>query len=304
MPLLALPPQSVATPGGFDYVTVDAARHRVYAAHGGARTLLVVDADSGAVLKQITVGPMAGSAIDPATGHVFTGNGHDDSLSEVDPVSGAVLRSVSVQGPVDAIAFDPVLGRIYGDEDDGTRIFVIDSHTFKEIGVVALPGHKPEYIQIDPATHAVYQNISDPDPHVSAIAIIDPHTLTVARTIPTPDLQNNHPLQYDSVHHVLLVAGENQLLDVYDLTGRRLYQMPYPYRVDQCSYDASRGWLACAGSGVTLIAFDGSGAPHVLAHLDGARGLHTCAIDPASGTIFAVWSDAQGAYVGRFVYQP
>jgi hypothetical protein len=304
MPLIALPPQSVGTPGGFDYVTLDATRRRVYAAHGGAQSLLVVDADTGAVLKQITVGPMAGSAVDPSDGHVFTGNGRADSLSEVDPVAGTVLRTVNVQGPVDAIAFDPVLGRIYGDEDDGTRIFVIDARTFKEIATITLPGHKPEYIQIDPTTHEIYQNISDPDPHVSAIAVVDPHALSVTRTIPTSDLQNNHPLQYDAVHRVLLVAGENQLLDVYDLSGRQLYQLPYPYRVDQCDYDASRGWLACAGGGITLIAFDGRSAPRILAHLDGARGLHTCAIDPRTGTIFGVWSDAQGSYVGRFVYRP
>ncbi|MGH7736631.1 MAG: YncE family protein [Candidatus Tyrphobacter sp.] len=304
MPLTALPPQPVPGAGYFDYVTVDAARNRVYAAHGGAHALLVVDAGTGAVLKQITVGPMAGSAIDPATGNVFTGNGHGDSLSEVDPVAGTVLRSVAVQGPVDAIAYDPALHRIYGDEDDGTRIFVIDSRTFKEIAVIALPGHKPEYIQVDPQTHEIYQNISDPSPQVSAIAVIDPQTLKVVRTIPTPDLSDNHPLQFDARDRLLIVAGENGRLDVYDLSGRRRYSIAYPYRVDQCSFDESRGWLACAGSGITLVSFDGSSAPHIIAHIDGDRGLHTCAIDPATGVIFAVWGSAQGAYVGRFVYRP
>ncbi len=305
MPLIALPPQGITGSAGFDYVTVDAARRRVYAAHGGAQSLLVVDADTGAVLKQITVGPMHGSAPDPQSGNVYTGNGSDDSVSEVDPVSGTVLRSVQVQGPVDAIAYDPTLARIYADEDDGTRIFVIDARTFKEIGTVMLPGHKPEYIQVDPVTHGVYQNISDPSPLVSAIAIVDAHALRVVRTIPTPDLQNDHPLQYDAVHHMLIVLGENNVLDVYDIGGKRLFQAAYPYGVDQCSDDTSRGWIACAGGGgITLIAFDGSSTPRILAHLDVAKSVHTCAIDPATGTIFAVWSDASGSsYVGRFVYR-
>lgn len=305
MPLTALPPQTVPGPAGwFDYVTVDAARRRVYAAHGDTQTLLIVNADTGIVLKQVKLSRMSGVAVNPANGHVYTGNSRSDSLSEVDPVAGTVVRTVHVQGPVDAIAFDPVLDRIYGDEDDGTQIFVIDAKTFKEIGRVALPGHKPEYIQVNPVTHAIYQNIADSDPHVSAIAVIDPHTLKVARTIPTPDLRGNHPLQYDAVHHVLLVAGENRLLDVYDLAGKRLYQLPYPYGVDQCSYDASRGWLACAGNGITLVGFDGHSPPRILAHIAGVRALHTCAIDPKTGTIFGVWSDAKGSYVGRFVYTP
>ncbi|MBV9737882.1 MAG: hypothetical protein JO177_06895, partial [Candidatus Eremiobacteraeota bacterium] len=80
-------PQHVPVIGGFDYVTVDAAHRRVYAAHGGSRSLLVVDADSGKILGQVRVGPMSGVAVDPVTGHVFTGNGTWRNLSEVDPVS-------------------------------------------------------------------------------------------------------------------------------------------------------------------------------------------------------------------------
>ena len=45
----ALPPQPVPVFSGFDYVTIDAQRRRVYAAHGGSKALLIVDADSGKV---------------------------------------------------------------------------------------------------------------------------------------------------------------------------------------------------------------------------------------------------------------
>ena len=89
------------------------------------------------------------------------------SVSEVDPESQQILRTAIVDGPVDAIAYDPDLGRIYADEDDGTRIFVVDRKTFKQIAVVKLPGHKPEYIQVDPETHDVYQNISSSDSAVT-----------------------------------------------------------------------------------------------------------------------------------------
>jgi DNA-binding beta-propeller fold protein YncE len=61
----------------FDYVAVDAARNRVYAAHTGSQTLLVVDGTSGSVLGQVNVGPMHGVAIDPADGSVYTGDGTD-----------------------------------------------------------------------------------------------------------------------------------------------------------------------------------------------------------------------------------
>ncbi len=289
-------PHSVTPGGGFDYVTVDAARRRVYAAHGGGGGLLIADASNGSVLGIVKVGPMAGVAVDPATGHVFTGNGRSRSVSEVDPVSQTVLRTVAVDGPVDAIAYDSQLKRIYADEGDGTRIFVIDAATFRQIATVALPGHKPEYVQVDPETHDVYQNISSDDPAVSQIAVIDPSSLRVARTIPTPFLQSNHPLQYDALHHMLLVAGENGTLAVFDRSGKLLHKVVYPGRVDQCSWEPSRGWLACAGGGITLYSFDGTSDPKLLATLQVAPGLHTTAIDPSTGTIWAVWSDrATGA---------
>ncbi|MGA8574750.1 MAG: YncE family protein [Candidatus Cybelea sp.] len=299
-------PQTVTPGGGFDYVTVDAARGRVYAAHGGGGGLMVADAGTGNVIGIVKVGPMAGVAVDDATGHVFTGNGTGNSVSEVDPVAQTILHTVAVAGPVDAIAYDPALKRIYADEDDGTRIFVIDATTFKQIATVTLPGHKPEYIQVDPETHDVYQNITSNDPATSQIAIVDPTSLRVVRSIPTPFLTSNHPLQYDAVHHALFVAGENNVLAVYDRAGNLLHRVAYPSKVDQCSWEPSRGWLACAGSGITLYSYDGTADPKLLATLPVAPGLHTTAIDPKTGTIWAVWSDhATGAAsIQGFTYKP
>ncbi|MFY9662936.1 MAG: YncE family protein [Candidatus Cybelea sp.] len=299
-------PQPVTPGGGFDYVAVDGARGRVYAAHGGGGGLLIADSATGKEIGIVKVGPMAGVAVDFKTGHVFTGNGRGRSVSEVDPVTKTILRTVAVDGPVDAIAYDPVLGRIYADEDDGTRIFVIDAATFKQIAVVALPGNKPEYVQVDPETRDVYQNISSDDTSVSRIAVIDPTTFKVVRSIATPFIKSDHPLQYDAADHVLLVAGENNVLAVFDRSGKLLHRVTYPSRVDQCSWDPSRAWLACAGGGITLYSYDGATDPKLLATRPIAQGVHTTAIDPKTGTIWVVWSDrATGAAsIQGFTYKP
>jgi DNA-binding beta-propeller fold protein YncE len=306
MPIVPIAaPQAVTPGGGFDYVAVDGARRRVYAAHGGAGGLLIADADTGKVLGSVPVGPMHGVAVDPSTGHVFTGNGTNKTVSEVDPVARKILRSVSVDGPVDAIAYDPALGRIYADEDDGTRIFVIDSTSFTVVGTVILPGHKPEYVQVDPETHDVYQNIASDDPTMSQIAVVDPNTFAVRRSIPTPILTSNHPLQYDALDHALLVAGENDILAVYDRSGSLARRTPYPGHLDQCSWEPSRRWLACAGAGLTLYSYDGSSDPKLLGMLPMTPGPHTTAIDPQTGTIWAVWSGAGGsAWIQGFRYKP
>ncbi|MBV8726848.1 MAG: hypothetical protein JO233_03610 [Candidatus Eremiobacteraeota bacterium] len=298
MPIVPVdPPQRVPVIGGFDYVTVDAARRRVYAAHGGSRSLLVVDADSGKILGQVRVGPMAGVAVDPASGHVFTGNGTWRSVSEVDPVALKELRSVDVPGDIDAIAYDAQSGRILADEDDGTHIYVIDAKTFKRIGSIILPGHKPEYLAINAKARELYQNIDN----LSEVAVVDLRTLKVRRIIKTPSLQHNHPLQYDSVFDQILVGGINGKLDVYSSSGKLLQELDVPQRIDQCDVDAQHHLLACAGSGkITLIKTDASAAPQIVGQVDVAPGMHTLAIDPQTGTIWAVWATQDGDFIQQF----
>ena len=298
MPIVPVdPPQRVPVIGGFDYVTVDAARRRVYAAHGGSRALLVVDADNGKILGQVRVGPMAGVAVDPASGHVFTGNGTWRSVSEVDPVALKELRSVDVPGDIDAIAYDAQSGRILADEDDGTHIYVIDAKTFKRIGSIILPGHKPEYLAINAKARELYQNIDN----LSEVAVVDLRTLKVRRIIKTPSLQHNHPLQYDSVFDQILVGGINGKLDVYSSSGKLLQELDVPQRIDQCDVDAQHHLLACAGSGkITLIKTDASAAPQIVGQVDVAPGMHTLAIDPQTGTIWAVWATQDGDFIQQF----
>jgi DNA-binding beta-propeller fold protein YncE len=300
VPIVAVTqPVPVSQPGGFDYVAVDSARGKVYAAHPGGGGLLVADADTGNEIAIIPVGSMHGLAIDAETGHVFTGNGERASVSEVDPDSQQILRTAIVDGPVDAIAYDPVLGRIYADEDDGTRIFVVDTKTFKQIAVIKLPGHKPEYIQVDPETHDIYQNIATDN----EIAVIDPHTLKVKRLIPTPQLKNNHPLQYDARDHVLIAAGENNVLAIYDRSGKLLHQVALPEHVDQCDWEPTHNWIACAGGGVTLFSFDGTSAPKLLDDSKVNTHAHTTAIDPKTGTIWLVYGDATSANIQGFTFK-
>jgi len=294
------PPVPVPMTGGFDYVAVDAAHRRVYAAHTGANSLLIVNADTGAVIHQIKVGPMHGVAYNAAGTKVYTGNGDDKSVSESDPATFAVLRTVSVAGPVDAIAYDESNGHIYADEDDGTQMFVIDAKTMKQIGTVKLPGHKPEYLAVDPVSHVVYQNIAD----LSEVARVDPATLAVASTIKTPELTNNHPLQYDAGLKTIVVGGANGVLSVYDSTGKKLFQTEMPAHIDQCDLDQGTHLLACAGgTGLAVYQISADAAPKLVGKYSGTMHVHTVAFDQKTHDVWAVFAaegSPKGDYVQRF----
>ncbi|HVA38124.1 MAG TPA: YncE family protein [Candidatus Dormibacteraeota bacterium] len=291
------PPARVPIISGFDYVTVDAARRRVYAAHTGSSALLVIDADTGNVRGQVRVGPMHGVAVDPRSGMVYTGDGIADAVSEVDPRTLREVARVAVPGPVDALIFDPGLDRLYADEDGASSVFVIDAKTMRQIGTISLPGHDPEYPAVDPKTETLYQNLNGDD----AFAMIDPQTLQVTALIETPQLRHNHPLQFDAVLDELIVGGKNGVLSVYAPDGRHVADGRMQRGVDQCSLDDAGRLLACAGGGeITLFALEAGKAPREVARVRTPPGVHTVAIDDRTRTVWTVWAAPNGDWVQRY----
>jgi DNA-binding beta-propeller fold protein YncE len=295
------PPAHVQTLSGFDYVTTDAARRRIFAAHTGSNALLIANADGGAILGQVRVGPLHGVAVDPANGHVYTGDGLQRTVSEVDPVAMTVVGTAAVDGTVDAIAYDPTLHRVYADEDDGTRIFVVDTLTMKETGTVQLPGHKPEYLAIDAKTHELYQNIDD----LGEIVVVDPQSLKVVRTISTPVIQHNHPLIYDSADGVLLVGGKNSVMASYSTDGKLLGTATVPAGIDQCAFDPGTHDLVCAGSAkAAVIQVSANGALTPVGDEAVAKGVHTMSFDEKTGHLWIVWADTTGDYLQGLTLTP
>lgn len=297
----AAPPAQVPVFSGFDYVTVDAVHRRVYAAHGGSRALLIADADSGAVLGQVRVGPMRGVAFDPESGHVYTANGDDGTVTEVDPATMKVVRSVKLDASLDAMIYDAATKRLYVDEDNGSRLFVVDTATFTLAKTVKLPGSKAEYLAVDPRTHDVYQNIDD----LAEVAVIDGKSLEVTRTFKTPDLQHNHPLQFDPAYR-FIVTGGNGMLVSYAPDGTKRGSLATP-RIDQCDLDPGTHILACAGgAAITRVAIARDGTLTVVDSTPVDPGVHTLAVDPKTHAVFAVWGkrDGSGDFIQKLTPQP
>jgi hypothetical protein len=299
---VAAPPQPVQIFSGFDYVTIDEARHRAYAAHTASKRLLIVDTTTGNVTGQVDVGPMHGSAVDPVTGYVFTGNGTDKSVSKVDPVAMKVISTVDVPGAIDAIAYNPANGRIYADEDGGGSVYVIDGKTMKLIATIAMPADDLESPAIDPKSGRLYQNLANG----GGFAIVDPTTSSVITTIKTPQLEDNHPLVFSPSANQVIAGGANGVLSAYTAGGELVGSTNVQPHIDQCGTGSKGDLIVCAGRGiVTVVAAKNGSGPQVVARLDtGHAGLHTAGIDESTGDIWVVWGDAKGDWVQRLKFTP
>jgi hypothetical protein len=304
MPLIvAAPPQQVRQYGGFDYMTVDEARHRVYAAHTRSQKLLIVDAATGKVDGQVDVGPMHGVEVDPSTGNVYTGDGTDNEIREVDPVAMKVIARVMVPGNIDDIAYDPVHKRLYADQDNGTgHVYVIDTSTMKLIGTMKMPADDLEAPAIDPKTGTVYQNLADG----GGYAVIDGATMKVLRVVKTPGIKDNHPLVFSKYASQVIVGGANGVMSAYSTGDEHLGDVTVQPHIDQCSTGSQGKLIACAGKGVvSVLAVRPNAAPKMIAKLNtGHRGIHTIAIDESTNQVWVVWSDAKGDWVQQLNLRP
>jgi DNA-binding beta-propeller fold protein YncE len=303
MPIsVAAPPQPVPIFSGFDYVTIDEARHRAYAAHPSSKRLLIVDTSNGRVLGQVDVGPMHGLVVDDRTGAVFTGNGTDQTISKVDPSGMTVVSSVEVPGNIDAMAYDNARGRIYADQDGGGNVYVIDSATMKQIGTIAMPADDLESPAVDQRTGTLYQNLANG----GGYAIVDPATLKVIKTVKTPQLEKNHPLVFAQAANQVIVGGINGIISAYAPDGTHAGDAKVQPHIDQCSVGSKGRLVVCAGRGIVSVIRAESGmAPRVVGTLDtGHAELHTVGIDDRTGDIWVVYPDGRGDWVQKLHWTP
>ncbi len=233
-------PQPLAQRGPFAALTIDAARRRVFAA--GARSVAVLDADSGKLLATVRLGGVRSLALEPLGGHVFAGTG-DGKITEIDPDRKTIVRSVDAGGAVEDMVDDAVTGRLYVDGAARSELSVFDTGSFSRGKPVALPGRAPAHFVADPVTRELYVTFAD-RPEIS---IVDPQGGSIRSSFPTPGLAGRRVLRIDETFGQIAVAGANGILDIYDRAGTRRFRIAIPEGVAACDLDTSSHVLACTG---------------------------------------------------------
>ena len=302
-PLFCAEPLTVQDPvivpdskGGFDYLQVDAPARRLLANHTGNNTLDVLDLDSGKLLKHIPTGKAQGVAVVADAGKYYVSVSREKIVAIIDSKTLMKTGEIKLDGPSDALVYDPKNHCLYVGHDDETDLWVIDTRTDKIVASIKI-GAGPEYVIYDPESDRVFQNIKSND----TLLVIDPASNTIKETWPTAPAKNPHSLAYSRYTKRLYCGGTNGKLAILDSqTGKVVGTADIAKGVDQGVFDPDKKRIYCAcGSGFVSVLEETADGVKSLGNIKTAPGAKTIALDPKTHALWVAYADKEHSYVRK-----
>ena len=270
--------------GGWDYVSVDPAAHRLYVSH--ATRILVADITTGKVVGEIpNTDGVHGFAVAADLGRGFTSNGRANTSTIIDLKTLKPLGTVMTEGNPDAIFYEPTRKEVYTMNGNGKSSTVFDAQTGKVVATIPLKA-KPEAVVEDAAAGRLYVNLED----TSSIGVIDIKTHALVATWKLMGCDEPTGLGYDPKNHRLFSACDNEVMAVTDSTsGKVVTTAPIGAGADGAAFDPATGYA---------FASNGEDGTLTIAHLDNPNKLtvvqtvktqvsgRTMILDPTTHNLF------------------
>lgn len=284
----------------FDYVSLDAVRHRLYVSHLGANEVIVVDTDTLAVERTLRdVASVHGVLAVPSANRVFAAaTGSDQAVTYDATTLHEVARSPTGRAP-DGLAYDPDTNGVFVSNEADTTVTEIDATTGRRRGDIDIASEAGN-VAYDPTSRRILVDAQSRND----LAVIDPASRKVIERHRLPGCDHDHGLLVDTGRHRAFVAcdGNAKLLEL-DLTTfavARTFNTGDDPDVLTIDPDAHRLFVL-AESGVATIV-DTSTAPateHALGQF--APHAHSGTTDPSTHRLYVPVADVEGHPVLRVV---
>jgi DNA-binding beta-propeller fold protein YncE len=275
--------------GGWDYLTVDAARGRLFVTR--ADHVEVLDTKSGAVIGRIanTAG-VHGVALAPELKRGYTSNGRANSVTEFDYDTLAVLREVPVPGVnPDAIVYEPVSRRVLTFNGRSKNATVLDAASLTVVATLPMPD-KPEFAVSD-GHGQVFVNIES---EAGRLLAIDAAKAAVTANWLMPGCESPSGLALDPGRGRLFSVCDRNVMAITDAaSGHQVARVAIGAGPDAAAVDPARG-LAFSSNGegtLTIVRIDAADHYSVAATLPTQRGARTMALDSTTGRIYLVTAE-------------
>jgi DNA-binding beta-propeller fold protein YncE len=269
--------------GGWDYLSVDSAAHRLYVSH--ATNVVVIDTTTDRAVGEIADTPgVHGIAIAPELHRGITTNGREDKGSIVDLTTLKTLSKLDTGKNPDGMIYEPVWKEAYLFNGRGQSATVVDMEGARVVATVPLTG-KPEFAASDPEAGRVYVNLEDKN----AVAVIDAKKHTVVATWPIAPGEEASGMAMDRAKHRLFLGCGNKLMVMMDsASGKVVATVPIGEGVDAAAFDPGTrlAFASCGDGTVTIAREDSPDKLVVVQTLKTERGARTMTLDPATHRIY------------------
>jgi DNA-binding beta-propeller fold protein YncE len=274
----------VAGDGGWDYVTFDTARSRLFISR--STRVQVVDANSGQLVGEIpNTGGVHGIALAYALGKGYTSNGRDTTVTVFDFVTLAPAKSIRVTGAgPDGIMFDSASERVFTFNGHGQSATAIDAIGDTVVGTLPLGG-KPESAVAD-GTGNIFVNIEDR----STIVEFNAATLSILHTYSISPCEQPSGLAMDQAHHMLFAGCRNRIMAIIDSnTGRVIATPATDAGTDANAFDPVTGIaFSSNGAGTLTLVTQPTAGNFASENIPTARGARTMALDPKTHRVYLI----------------
>jgi DNA-binding beta-propeller fold protein YncE len=272
--------------GGWDYLSVDAARNRLFIARSD-RVLVVSTLDGSLVGTIADTEGVHGIALAPDLGRAFTSNGRANTVTVFDLATLAPLEVIAVKGEnPDAILYDPAAQRVFtfnGRSHDITAIDAHDDHVLASFPA----GGKPEFAATD-GSGRIYYNIED----AAELGVIDSRKMKRVATWALAHCESPTGLALDVAHRRLFSVCANGAMAVTDAdSGRSVATVPIGKGPDAAAFDAERGLIFSSNGAdgtLTVIHEDDADNYSVVATVPTQKSARTLALDSRTHRLYLV----------------
>lgn len=281
----------VGGPGGWDYVALDSAHHRLYVPRFDR--VMVLDLDGRTVGTIPGTEGVHGVALAPDLDRGFTSNGRSQSVTIFRPSTLQVLGRMQAtgEGP-DAILYDPFTRRVFSFNGHGKNITAYDATKGEAVGTIPL-GHKPEFAVSD-GQGRLFVNLED----ASEVAAIDARTLKVLHIWPLAPVEEPSGMAMDRIHRRLFIVGRNKLMAVMDADSGKVIATPaIGAGADAAAFDPGTATAYSSNGEGTLTAVhqDSPDTYRVLEQAPTQRGARTMALDESTHRLYLPTADFEPA---------
>jgi YVTN family beta-propeller protein len=288
-PYHAGPAIQIGGEGGWDYLSVDSAAHRLYVSH--ATHVVVIDTQTNKVVGDIPDTPgVHGFAAVPELGKGFSSNGRENKVSVVDLKTLKLIQKIDTGENPDWIVYEPSKKEVYTMNGRGKSASVIDTATMKVVATIPLEG-KPETAMVDAKAGKIYINMED----LNSVKVVDIATHKVSATWPAAPCEAATGMAIDLAAHRLFLGCDNKLMVMMDSgSGNVVYSVPVGEGVDATSFDPQTklAFTSNGGAGtVTVAKEDSPSLLKVVQTIKTVRGARTMTLDPATHTIYLAATD-------------